>query len=69
MNKQSATNEKGKPFLVRLPTANIREAYERYCADNLRSLDAQSSVLIIRELKNLGYLTEKMKKEGNMKAS
>lgn len=69
MNKQSATNEKGKPFLVRLPTANIREAYERYCSDNLRSLDAQSSVLIIKELKDLGYLTEKSTKEGNMKAS
>ena len=30
---------KGKPFLVRLPNPEIREAYQRYCSDHLRSLD------------------------------
>lgn len=50
------TDEKAKPFLVRLPASNVRQAYERYCRDNLRSMDAQSSMLIIRELTALGYL-------------
>ena len=49
---------KGKPFMVRLPNPEIRDAYERYCADHLRSLDAQSSVLIMRELKIQGYLND-----------
>lgn len=49
---------KGKPFLVRLPNPEIREAYQRYCSDHLRSLDAQSSVLIMRELKIQGYLND-----------
>ena len=49
---------KGKPFMVRLPSSAIREAYERYCVDHLRSLDAQSSILILRELKTEGYLND-----------
>ena len=49
---------KGKPFLVRLPNPEIREAYQRYCSDHLRSLDAQSSVLIMRELRIQGYLND-----------
>ena len=49
---------KGKPFIVRLPSSAIREAYERYCVDHLRSLDAQSSILILRELKTQGYLND-----------
>ena len=49
---------KGKPFMVRLLSSAIREAYERYCVDHLRSLDAQSSILILRELKTQGYLND-----------
>lgn len=49
---------RGKPFMVRLPSPEIREAYQRYCSDHLRSLDAQSSVLIMRELKIQGYLND-----------
>ncbi len=57
MNKNLADRpSKGRPFQVRLPTTEIREAFEKYCADNLRSLDAQSSMLIIQELQKLGYL-------------
>ncbi|MEC8123805.1 MAG: hypothetical protein VX125_08170 [Pseudomonadota bacterium] len=44
--------------MVRLPNSAIRDAYERYCTDHLRSLDAQSSVLIMRELKTQGYLND-----------
>jgi hypothetical protein len=59
MNKHPRINNmKGKPFMVRLPNPAIRDAYERYCADHLRSLDAQSSVLIMRELKIQGYLDD-----------
>lgn len=59
MNKYSRINDiKGKPFMVRLPNPEIRDAYQRYCTDHLRSLDAQSSVLIIRELKIQGYLDD-----------
>lgn len=49
---------RGKPFMVRLPSPEIRDAYKRYCTDHLRSLDAQSSLLIMRELKTQGYLTD-----------
>lgn len=49
---------RGKPFMVRLPSPEIRDAYKRYCTDHLRSLDAQSSVLIMRELKIQGYLND-----------
>jgi hypothetical protein len=49
---------KGKPFMVRLPSPEIRDAYKRYCTDHLRSLDAQSSLLIMRELKTQGYLND-----------
>lgn len=64
MNKSLVSSPlKGKPFQVRLPTSEIRKAYERYCADNLRSLDAQSSMLIIKELQNLGYLDKDSIKE------
>lgn len=59
INQHSRINDmKGKPFMVRLPNPAIRDAYERYCADHLRSLDAQSSVLIMRELKTQGYLND-----------
>ena len=44
--------------MVRLPNPEIRDAYQRYCSDHLRSLDAQSSVLIMRELKIQGYLND-----------
>lgn len=49
---------RGKPFMVRLPSPEIRDAYKRYCTDLLRSLDAQSSLLIMRELKTQGYLND-----------
>lgn len=49
---------RGKPFMVRLPSPEIRDAYKRYCTDHLRSLDAQSSLLIMRELKTQGYLND-----------
>ncbi|WP_338561373.1 hypothetical protein [Acinetobacter sp. KS-LM10] len=49
---------RGKPFMVRLPSPEIRDAYKRYCMDHLRSLDAQSSLLIMRELKTQGYLND-----------
>lgn len=58
--------EKAKPFLVRLPDSKIRNAYEQYCRDNLRSLDAQSSMLIIKELRSRGYLRPSDKHEDNM---
>lgn len=58
--------KKAKPFLVRLPDLQIRDAYEQYCRDNLRSLDAQSSMLIINELKSRGYLQPSDKHEDNM---
>lgn len=49
---------RGKPFMVRLPSPEIRDAYKRYCTDHLRSFDAQSSLLIMRELKTQGYLND-----------
>lgn len=49
---------RGKPFMVRLPSPEIRDAYKQYCTDHLRSLDAQSSLLIMRELKTQGYLND-----------
>lgn len=49
---------KAKPFLVRLPSRKAREAYEQYCSDNYRSMDAQATALIIRELKNTGYISD-----------
>lgn len=49
---------RGKPFMVRLPSPEIRDAYQRYCTDHLRSLDAQSSLLIMKELKTQGYLND-----------
>lgn len=59
INQHSRINDmKGKPFMVRLPNSAIREAYQRYCTDHLRSLDAQTSLLIMRELKTQGYLND-----------
>ena len=49
---------RGKPFMVRLPSPEIREAYQRYCTDDVRSLDAETSLLIMRELKTQGYLND-----------
>ena len=56
---KAKTTQRAKPFLVRLPSSHIRQAYEQYCSDNMRSLDAQSSMLITKELQALGYLPRK----------
>ncbi len=63
-SNQSTNTTKAKPFLVRLPSVEHRTAYERYCADNLRSLDGQASILIIDALVAAGYLESKEPRTG-----
>ncbi len=61
MSKTKKSNQRAKPFMVRLPTTEIREAYQRYCDNNLRSLDAQTSIIIMNVLKKDGFISSEMK--------
>ncbi len=56
MKAQPKKPQKPKLISVRLPSQEHREAYEQYCKDNARSLDAQTSLLIIKELAAQGYI-------------
>lgn len=62
MSVRAKTTQRAKPFLVRLPSSHIRQAYEQYCLDNMRSLDAQSAMLITKELQASGYLSSEFQR-------